>query len=212
MDELEIKKLREAMVEEQIEARGVRDRRVLEAMRTVPRHLFVPEVDPRIAYMDHPLPIGHGQTISQPYMVAFMCEVARLSPDDRVLEVGTGSGYGAAVLSRLAGDVYTIDIDPDLARRAEKILKSLGYDNIHVKCGDGCVDWRDQAPFDAIVVTAAPEEIPPELAAQLKDGGRLVVPVGHRFFTQELVLVEKHGERLTEDHLMPVSFVPLRRS
>ncbi len=202
--------LREAMVAEQIEARGVHDARVLEAMRNVPRHVFVPEVDPRAAYADHPLPIDCGQTISQPYIVAYMCEIARLGKSDRVLEVGTGSGYGAAVLSRLVKHVYTIDIEAALAQLAEQTLQSLGYANISVKSGDGCMDWRDMAPFDAIVVTAAAPEIPPSLTDQLEDGGRFVIPVGRRLFTQQLMLLEKRGGAITQRNMMPVRFVPLR--
>ncbi len=209
---MEIRALRDAMVTEQIEARGVSDARVLAAMRSVPRHAFVPDVDPRMAYMDHPLPIGCGQTISQPYMVAYMCEIAQLADSDRVLEIGTGSGYGAAILSRLVRHVYTIDLEPALARLAEQTLLSLGYANISVKSGDGCVDWQDEAPFDAIIVTAAAADIPPELLRQLKDGGRLVIPVGGRFFTQQLMLLEKHGKRVRQRDMMPVRFVPLRHT
>ncbi len=207
---MELRSLREAMVAEQIEARGVCDARVLEAMRSVPRHVFVPEVDPHAAYADHPLSIGYNQTISQPYMVAYMCEIARLGENDRVLEVGTGSGYGAAVLSRLVQHVYTIDIEPVLARLAEQTLQSLGYDNFSIRSGDGSEGWRDEAPFDAIIVTAAATEIPPSFTEQLKDGGRLIIPVGHRFFTQHLMRLEKHGREVTQQDMLPVRFVPLR--
>jgi len=209
-DNMDTQALREAMVSEQIEARGVHDVRVLEAMRDVPRHIFVPEGDARAAYADHPLSIGYGQTISQPYMVAFMCEIARLGKNDCVLEVGTGSGYGAAVLSRLVRHVYTIDIEPVLVKQAERILQSLGYDNISLRIGDGCEGWRDESPFDAIVVTAATPIIPPSLMEQLKDDGRLVIPIGHRFLTQHLMLLEKHGGDITQQDMMPVRFVPLR--
>jgi len=198
------------MVAEQIEARGVRDKHVLDAMRSVPRHVFVPEAGPQAAYADHPLPIGYGQTISQPYMVAYMCEIAQLEKKSRVLEVGTGSGYGAAIIAQLAQHVYTIDIAPALANLAEQTLQSLGYNNISVKSGDGCEGWRDEAPFDAIIVTAAAPKIPSALVEQLKDGGRLVIPVGHQFFTQRLVLVEKDGERIKQRDMMLVRFVPLR--
>jgi len=208
---MELGNLREAMVTEQIEARGVCDARVLEAMRSVPRHVFVPEVDPRAAYADHPLPIGCGQTISQPYMVAYMCEIARLGEGARVLEVGTGSGYGAAVLSRLVRHVYTIDIEAVLAKLAEQALQSLDYANISIRSGDGCEGWRDESPFDAIIVTAATAKIPPSFIEQLKEDGRLIIPVGHQFSTQHLMLLEKHGGDITRRDLMPVRFVPLRR-
>jgi len=207
---MDIQDLRATMVTEQIEARGVHDVRVLEAMRSVPRHLFVPEVDPRAAYADHPLSIGYNQTISQPYMVAYMCEIARLGENDRVLEVGTGSGYGAAILSRLVRHVYTIDIEPILAKLAESALQSLGYDNISVRIGNGSEGWRDGAPFDAIIVTAAAAKIPLSLTEQLKNGGRLVIPVGYQFLTQHLMLLEKHGEEIRQQDMMPVRFVPLR--
>jgi len=209
--DMDTRTLREAMVAEQIESRGVRDVRVLEAMRNVPRHLFVPEIDPRAAYADHPLSIGYSQTISQPYMVAYMCEIARLGENDRVLEVGTGSGYGAAVLSRLVRHVYTIDIEPVLARLAEQTLQSIGYDNISVRIGNGSEDWRDEAPFDAIIVTAATPKVPASFIEQLGDDGRLVIPVGHRFLTQHLMLLEKHGEEIAKQDMMLVRFVPLCR-
>jgi len=201
--------LREAMVAEQIEARGVRDVRVLEAMRSVPRHIFIPEVDPRGAYADHPLSIGYNQTISQPYMVAYMCEIARPGENDRVLEVGTGSGYGAAVLSRLVQHVYTIDIEPVLAKQAGQTLQSLGYDNISIKSGDGSEGWHDEAPFDAIIVTAAAAKIPPSFMEQLRNDGRLVIPVGHQFLTQHLMLLEKHDRDIMQQDMMLVRFVPL---
>jgi len=207
---MDIQALRETMVAEQIEARGVRDVRVLEAMRSVPRHLFVPEVDPRAAYADHPLSIGCKQTISQPYMVAYMCEIARLGENDCVLEVGTGSGYGAAVLSRLVRHVYTIDIEPVLAKQAGQILQSLGYDNISTKNGDGSEGWRDKAPFDAIIVTAAATKIPPPFIEQLGDNGRLIIPVGRQFLTQHLMLLEKHDGGIVQRDMMLVRFVPLR--
>jgi len=209
---MDIQALREAMVAEQIEARGVRDGRVLEAMRRVPRHVFVPEVDPRAAYADHPLSIGCGQTISQPYMVAYMCGIARLEKSDRVLEVGTGSGYGAAVLSRLVRHVYTIDTEPVLAKQAAQTLQSLGYDNVSVRSGDGCEGWRDEAPFDAIIVTAAATKIPPSLTEQLGDDGKLVIPVGCQFLTQHLMLLEKHDGDMMQKDMMLVRFVPLRHS
>ena len=198
---------REEMVREQIEARGVRTTTVLQAMRKVPRHEFVPESARRFAYDDRPLPIGHGQTISQPYIVALMTELARLTPGSRVLEVGTGSGYQAAVLAELAAEVYTIEIVPELARRAEDDLARLGYKNIHVRIGDGYLGWPELAPFDAIVVTAAPEKIPPPLLAQLKVGGRLVIPVGDHF--QELKVVTHTAEGYREEINASVRFVPM---
>jgi len=208
-DNMDTQALRETMVAEQIEARGVHDVRVLKAMRSVPRHIFVPEVDPRTAYADHPLSIGYGQTISQPYMVAYMCEIAHLGKNDCVLEVGTGSGYGAAVLSRLVRHVYTIDIEPVLAKLAEQTLQSIAYDNISVRNGDGCDGWRDASPFDAIIVTAATAKIPPSFIEQLKDGGRLVIPIGRQFLTQHLMLLEKYSGGITQQDMMLVRFVPL---
>ena len=208
--DMNTRRLREAMVAEQIEARGVHDVRVLEAMRSVPRHIFVPEADPHAAYADHPLAIGYNQTISQPYMVAYMCGIARLEERDRVLEVGTGSGYGAAVLSRLVRHVYTIDIEPVLAKLAEQTLQSLGYDNISTRGGDGSEGWRDESPFDAIIVTAAAAKIPPAFMEQLVDDGRLVIPVGHPFLTQHLMLLEKHDGDMARKDMMLVRFVPLQ--
>jgi len=197
------------MVRYQIEGRGVSDARVLAAMRSVPRHAFVPEPELDDAYEDHPLPIGCGQTISQPFIVAYMCELARLAPADRVLEVGTGSGYHAAVISRLVAWVYSVEIVEVLAARAAQTIARLGYDNITVRQGDGYFGWEEEAPFDAIIVTAAAEEIPPPLLRQLAEGGRLVIPVGHPLFTQELVLVEKVDGELQRRDLIPVRFVPL---
>lgn len=205
-----VEELRESMVAHQIEARGVRDARVLAAMRAVPRHAFVPDVAPAEAYADHPLPIGHGQTISQPYIVAYMCEAARLTAGCRALEIGTGCGYNAAVMSLLAGHVYTAEIVPELAKRAAQALEELGYLNVSVKTGDGCTIWQDEAPFDAIIVTAAPPKIPDILLTQLSDGGRLIIPVGNLFMGQELLLVERKGDEYIRQHKMLVSFVPLR--
>jgi len=198
---------REAMVREQIEARGVRTVAVLQAMRKVPRHEFVPESVRHFAYDDRPLTIGYGQTISQPYIVARMTELARLTPESRVLEVGTGSGYQAAVLAELAAEVYTIEIVPNLAHRAEGDLARLGYKNVHLRVGDGYRGWPELAPFDAIVVTAAPEKIPPPLLAQLKVGGRLVIPVGDYF--QELKVVTRTAGGYQEENDGSVRFVPM---
>jgi protein-L-isoaspartate(D-aspartate) O-methyltransferase len=203
---------RHAMVETQIAARGVRDARVLAAMRAVPRHEFVPEPERRYAYEDYPLPIGHDQTISQPYIVALMTELARPSPTDVVLEVGTGSGYQAAVLAKLLARVRTIELEPELAASAAARLVRLGYANVVVRQGDGYHGWPDEAPFDVIVVTAAPEEVPPALVAQLKPGGRLVIPVGPVHDVQELRVIEKDTAGKTRTRtVIPVRFVPLRR-
>ena len=195
------------MVSTQIEDRGVRDPRVLEAMRTVPRHLFVPEEQRAYAYSDGPLSIGFGQTISQPYIVALMTELARPNRSMKVLEVGTGSGYQAAVLAEYVGEVYSIEIVPELGHRAEAFLKGLGYQNIHVRVGDGYDGWPEEAPFDAVVVTAAPEEIPKPLLDQLKVGGRLVIPVGSG--SQDLVRVTKTETGLRREVITPVRFVPM---
>jgi protein-L-isoaspartate(D-aspartate) O-methyltransferase len=203
---------RQGMVAEQIAARDVRDPRVLAAMRDVPRHLFVPPDLQRQAYADRPLPIGYDQTISQPYIVALMTELARPSRGDRALEVGTGSGYQAAVLSQLVSHVYTIEIVEPLARSAEQRLKNLGYTNVTVRAGDGYAGWPDNAPFDVIIVTAAPDHVPAPLLAQLKAGGRLVIPVGPVFAVQELQLIEKDvAGRTRTTRMAPVQFVPLVR-
>ena len=186
------------------------DARVLDVLDRVPRHEFVPEAARDLAYKNRPLGIGYGQTISQPFIVALMTDLLRLSPDDRVLEVGTGSGYQAAVLSLLARRVFSIEIVPELARSAAERLKRLGYGNVEVKIGDGYFGWPDQAPFAAIIVTAAPTQIPPPLVQQLKPGGRLVIPVGGQFLPQYLLLVEKAQDgKLTTRELLPVQFVPL---
>ena len=204
---------RERMVSRQIEARDVKDRRVLAAMRSVPRHLFVPLSEQGSAYDDHPLSIGYGQTISQPYIVALMTELARPGPGDRALEVGTGSGYQAAVLSRLVKEVYTIEILPPLGEEAARRLKDLGYSNVQVRVGDGYEGWVEAAPFDIILVTAAPEKVPAPLLDQLRTGGRMVIPVGPVHEIQSLRLIEKdnRGRILTRD-MLPVQFVPLTRS
>ncbi len=205
--------LREEMVRVQIERRGVRNRAVLDAMRTVPRHLFVPESLRRSAYEDHPLPIGHGQTISQPYIVAAMTEMLDPRPGDRVLEIGTGSGYQAAVLARLVQHVYSIEIVEPLGRQAQARLAELGFRNVTVRIGDGYEGWPEQAPFDKIMLTAAPPEVPQKLIDQLKPGGRLVAPVGTGW--QELVVIDKDANgqvrRRTEFPVMFVPMVPARR-
>jgi len=203
---------RRAMVRSQIERRGVANAAVLEAMCQVPRHEFVPPDLRARAYADCPLPIGHGQTISQPYIVAYMTEALQIKPGDRVLEVGTGSGYQAAVLSELTPHVYSIEIVRELGEQAKKRLAPLGYKTIQCKIGDGYLGWPEHAPFDAIIVTCAPTKIPPPLLAQLKPGGRLCIPVGASGRVQELVLVTKDDQGQTRTKsLLPVSFVPLTR-
>lgn len=203
---------RNRMVETQIEARGIRDPAVLHAMRSVPRHAFVPGVQPELAYTDRPLPIGHGQTISQPFIVAYMTQLVRPEPTDDALEVGTGSGYQAAVLATIVESVYTIEIIPELAQRAAERLDRLGYGNVTVKTGDGYQGWPAHAPFDIIVVTAAPERIPPSLIEQLADGGRLIIPVGPEGETQQLMLVTKEDGTIQKKRITPVRFVPFRRN
>ena len=179
---------RQEMIKEQIEARGIANQKVLDAMLKVKRHEFVPKLWRFLAYADRPLPIGEGQTISQPYIVALMTELLQLKGDEKVLEIGTGSGYQAAVLAQIVPEVYTIEIIPELAEGSEKLLKQLGYKNIHVKCGDGYYGWPKKAPFDAIIVTCGAGHIPPKLVEQLKDGGRMVIPVGKGW--QKLMLVK----------------------
>lgn len=201
-----------AMVADQIAARGVTDARVLEAMRSVPRHEFVPAAIREDAYVDTPLSIGYGQTISQPYIVALMTELARPSPADRALEVGTGSGYQAAVLSRLVARVFSIELVDPLARSAAATLQRLGYGNVTVRNGDGYDGWPEEAPFDIILVTAAPEEVPAALVAQLRPGGRLIVPVGRMADVQDLQVIQKDvAGRTTTRSVIPVRFVPLIR-
>ncbi len=201
---------RNAMVKEQIADRGIEDAEVLRAMRTVPRHLFVPEGLVSRAYDDGPLPIGHGQTISQPYIVAYMTEVLKVRKGETVLEIGTGSGYQAAVLSPLVKKVYTMEIIPELAASSKERLRRLGYSNVEVKEGDGYHGWPAKAPFGSIIVTAAAGHIPPALIKQLKNGGRMIIPVGGFFMVQSLVLVSKDQKgEITTRNLLPVRFVPL---
>jgi protein-L-isoaspartate(D-aspartate) O-methyltransferase len=200
-------KMRTAMVSDQIERRDVNDEKVLEAMRKVPRHEFVPEHLRKYAYADEPLPIGEDQTISQPYIVAYMTEQLELKPTDKILEIGTGSGYQAAVLAEIADSVFTIEIVDVLARRAESALKKLGYNNIMVKSGDGYKGWPERAPFDKIIITAAPTRIPQPLVDQLKVGGRLILPLGD--YSQDLVLIQKNEAGVTQRKLLPVRFVPM---
>jgi protein-L-isoaspartate(D-aspartate) O-methyltransferase len=195
------------MVTEQIEARGVRTPQVLQALREVPRHLFVPEDSREAAYNDGPLPIGHGQTISQPFVVAFMSEAARLRPGDRVLEIGTGSGYQAAVLAALGAQVFTMEIVPDLLDRARQALAAAGCARVVLRQGDGTHGWPEEAPFDAILATAAPERIPQALLDQLRVGGRLVIPVGAG--SQELVRMTRTERGFERESLLPVRFVPM---
>ena len=197
------------MVQKDIQGRGVKDPKVLEAMGKIPRHLFVDESFKEKAYADHPLPIGEGQTISQPYVVALMTEALRLRPEDRVLEIGTGSGYQAAVLADIVKEVYTIEIRKPLAESASKRLHELGYKNIQVRCADGYFGWEEVAPFDAVMVTAASNHIPPALLKQLKEGGRLIIPVGSTTFHQTLTLVTKEKGDLRVEQLGGVVFVPL---
>ena len=196
------------MVARQLRRRGITDERVLVAMATVPRHAFVPVAVRAQAYADGALPIGRGQTISQPYIVALMTQLLALRGSERVLEIGTGSGYQAAVLSRLAGAVYSIEIDSELAERARTTLAALGYGMVHVRAGDGAVGWPEAAPFDAIIVTCAPEKVPQPLIDQLKDGGRMVIPVGS-LTKQEIVLLWKHDGKLERRAILPVRFVPM---
>lgn len=201
---------RKRMVERQLQARGIKDDRVLAAMAKVPREEFIP-VDARAnAYEDGPLPIGYDQTISQPYIVAFMTEQLRLKPSDRVLEIGSGSGYQAAILAELVADIYTIEIVEPLAKTAEATLQHLRYKNVHIKAGDGYKGWPEEAPFDAIIVTCAPENVPQPLTDQLKEGGRMVIPVGEQF-AQQLYLLEKKNGQLKESVTLPVRFVPMLR-
>ncbi|MBA4408755.1 MAG: protein-L-isoaspartate O-methyltransferase [Odoribacter sp.] len=201
------KKETKNMVNHQLISRGIADKKVLRVMENTPRHLFIPENLRKEAYRDGPLPIGEGQTISQPYIVAIMTELLRLEGHEKVLEIGTGSGYQAAVLSPLVDTCYTIELVPKLAERASECLKQLGYTNVIAKCGDGYQGWPEHAPFDRIIITAAPEEIPKTLVEQLKPDGIMVLPVGR--FYQELIVVTKTRNGINRESIIPVRFVPM---
>ena len=201
--------LRNSMVETQLKSRNITSEAVLDAMRTVPRHLFVPQNMQSYAYNDSPLPIGLGQTISQPYIVAFMTEQLNPVPGMKILEIGTGSGYQAAILAYLGCEVYTIELLEELSVRAEKNLSELNFNNVKTKCGDGYLGWPEAAPFDAVIVTAAPEKIPEKLIEQLKIGGKMIVPVGHVYSGQSLKLITKEDKSILEKDLLPVMFVPM---
>ncbi|MFO7370446.1 MAG: protein-L-isoaspartate(D-aspartate) O-methyltransferase [Bacteroidales bacterium] len=196
------------MVKQQIEARGIADKRVLDAMRKVERHLFVPPELAYKAYGDYPLLIGYGQTISQPYIVAFMTEVLGLKPYSKVLEIGTGSGYQAAILAELCDSVFTIEIIAPLAEKAQSLLQVLGYKNVFVKTGDGYQGWARHAPYDAILVTCSPSHVPEPLTSQLAEGGKMIIPVGEQYNQQLVILVKKEG-KLKKEAVLPVRFVPM---
>lgn len=200
-------KKRNEMVEEQIMTRGISDEKVIAAMRKVPRHKFVSINYQDMAYQDSPLPIGFEQTISQPYIVAYMTEMLKLTERDTVLEIGTGSGYQAAILAEIVSHVYSIEIIPELGEKSAKLLQDLNYTNVTVKVGDGYQGWPEYAPFNAIILTAAPSQIPIPLLDQLKNGGSLIAPVGNEF--QELVLISKKGDKIKKERLIPVRFVPM---
>lgn len=205
------KKRREELVSQSIEKRGVTHQAVLKSMKTVPRHSFVPENIISRAYDDRPLGIGYGQTISQPFIVAYMTEAIDPKPNDKVLEIGTGSGYQAAVLAEIIKEVYTIEIVPELGNTAAARLKKLGYNNVQVKVSDGYYGWPEHGPYDAIMVTAAAEFVPPPLLEQLKEGGKIIIPIGSPYMNQTLMLVEKKGKKVTTKSLLPVVFVPFTR-
>ncbi len=204
-------KNQQRMLQDQIIARGIKDKRVLEAVSSISRELFVPPELQELAYQDSPLPIGYGQTISQPFIVAFMTEAAQLEPNSKVLEIGTGSGYQAAILSKICNEVFTIEVVKPLGEEIKKKFKDLGYHNIHVRIGDGYQGWLEEAPFDAIIVTAAPESIPHTLIGQLKEGGRLIIPVGIPG-SQELLRTTCSPQGTIIETLMPVRFVPMVRN
>jgi len=202
---------RETMVRVQIMDRGVKDEAILKAMRKVPRHLFVPEEYVNEAYYDSPLPIGYNQTISQPYIVAYMTEVAKPDPSKTALEIGTGSGYQAAILAETVKKVYSIEIVPELARESAERLKNLGYNNVVIKYGDGYLGWKEFSPFDIVIVTAAAEQIPGPLIEQLAENGRLVIPIGEPSAVQELILLVKKNGKIEKSRLTFVRFVPFKR-
>lgn len=208
-DSDKLRRAREKMVAEQIQSRGISNPEVLAAMSDVLRHCFVPDGLVSQAYSDHPLPIGEGQTISQPYIVALMTESLQLKKDDRVLEIGTGSGYQAAILAKIVKEVYTIEIKEKLYKTASKLLQSMGFSNVETLHGDGYFGWEDNAPFDAIMITAAVDHIPPPLLQQLNCGGRLILPMGHPFSVQNLVLVSKKGDDIIQKQITGVLFVPM---
>ncbi len=201
---------RRRMVEEQLARRDIKDPRVLDAIAKVPRHEFVPPALRRAAYNDNPLPIGYGQTISQPFIVAYMTQELCLRPTDRVLEVGTGSGYQTAILACLAAEVFSVEIIEALSQQAEAVLKKLGFTHVRIKSAEGQEGWREFAPFDAIIVTCATDQVPPALVQQLKDGGRMIIPLG-QLPDQSLTLVEKQGDQVSHRTLMAVRFVPMTR-
>jgi protein-L-isoaspartate(D-aspartate) O-methyltransferase len=201
---------REGMVKNQLMAGGITDPEVLKAMSDVPRHEFVPAAVRPFAYVNGPLPIGHGQTISQPFIVAYMTQALELTKDDRVLEVGTGSGYQAAILGKVCKEVYTIEIVPELAHSSQQLLARLGFENVHVKAGDGYLGWPERAPFDAIIVTCAPDHVPEPLVSQLKEGGRLIIPIGEEGTIQQLVLLRKIEGKVLRENKLDVRFVPMK--
>jgi protein-L-isoaspartate(D-aspartate) O-methyltransferase len=200
---------REEMVSSQLVTRGISDKKVLEAFRKVPRHYFVPEEYQRYAYADQPLPIGYGQTISQPYVVAYMTEILEILPGEKVLEIGTGSGYQAAILLEMEAEVYTVEIVKPLSIRSESILNRLGYKGFHIMTGDGYLGWPEYAPFNAILVTCSPTEVPPALVSQLAEGGKMIIPVGQEGYVQHLFLLEKVNGKIKEKKVMAVRFVPM---
>lgn len=203
------KNMRDRMVEDQLIARGIKDERVITAMKKVERHKFVPENLQDVAYGDFPLPIGYDQTISQPYIVAYMTEILKIKSSDKVLEIGTGSGYQAAILAELCDTVYSIEIVEELAKRAKDLIEELGYKNISIKIGDGYKGWAEHAPYDAIIVTCAPSDIPEPLIEQLKEDGRMIIPVGHYTGNQYLVYLTKKNGKLSKYYDLPVRFVPM---
>ncbi|TLX72793.1 protein-L-isoaspartate(D-aspartate) O-methyltransferase [Labilibacter sediminis] len=205
-------KARKSMVQDQINPRDITDKATLAAMGKVPRHLFVPSGYVSIAYKDGPVPIGYGQTISQPFIVAYMTQAIKPKPNYKVLEIGTGSGYQAAILAEIVDSVFSVEIIPELGDKAKKLLNKLDYDNVHIKIDDGYFGWKEHAPFDAIIVTAAATYIPPPLIEQLKTGGYMIIPVGHPFQVQKLVMVQKKEKKISTRTMLPVRFVPFTRS